>query len=147
MTPAGLLARITTMTPVLGLVFAPVRYVLRQAGGEISTPLEETEEKVLDAVRAIHRATDSIEHHVEVIEGLATSVGPLTASVDALTQTMRDLVILMAPMAAAERGAQKVGREVQRAEHEVQRVERFFSLHRRKNAVSAGPGPGSNAVK
>ena len=64
-------------------------------------PLEETERETLDAVRALDRATESIEHHVEVIETLATSVGPLTESVDRLNDTMQDLVKMLAKLACA----------------------------------------------
>ena len=43
-----------------------------------------------DAVRVIKDATASIEHQVEVIETLATSIDPLRASVDRLTDTMQE---------------------------------------------------------
>lgn len=115
---------------MLDHVLWPIRTVRRAVESEVSTPLEETEHEILDAVDAIHRATDSIERHVEVIDGLASSVGPLTDSVDRLTATMRDLVELLAPMAAAER--------------DVQRAERFFRLRRQRNASGPeSPGPGS----
>lgn len=68
----------------------------------------------------MHKATESIEHHVGVIEGLATSVAPLTDSVSQLTATMTDLVALMGRMAAAEHG-------VKDAEH-------FFGRHRHRDA-------------
>jgi hypothetical protein len=80
------------------------------------------EANMLDAVRAIENATDSIERHVEVIETLATLVDPLRASVDRLADTLQELVRMLAPMGAAE--------------HEVQRVRRFFGRHR-----DAGPPP------
>ena len=73
------------------------------------------EENMLDAVHAIENATTSIEHHVEVIETLATSVDPLRASVDRLTDTMQELVAMLAPMADAE--------------YEVHRIGRFFGRH------------------
>lgn len=103
---------------MLDLFFKPLRSLLGVAEHEVSahTPFERTEEEILDSVRAVQRVTDSIEHHVAVIEGLATSVGPLTDSVDRLTATMADLVALLGPMAAAEHG--------------VQTVEHFFSRHR-----------------
>lgn len=110
---------------VIGLALWPVRAARRLAENELTTPLEDTEKEVLDAVTAIHRATDSIERHVEVIEGLATSVQPLTESVEQLNGIMRDLVTLLEPMATAER-------EVARAEHGVVKAERFFGFHRHK---------------
>jgi hypothetical protein len=60
----------------IGFVFWPVRAARRMVQSEVTSPLEDTERDVLDRVEAIHRATDSIEHHVEVIETLATSVRP-----------------------------------------------------------------------
>lgn len=108
---------------LLNLFFRPVRSALGLAEHEVTAPLEETEREIVDAAGAIHRASESIERHVEVIEGLATSVGPLTESVNQLTATMVDLVTLLAPMGKAERG-------VERAEH-------FFGFHRHDEA--SGP--------
>ena len=105
---------------MLEFFFRPLRSVLGAAEHEVTTPLEDTEREILDAVEAIHRATDSIEHHVEVIEGLATSVRPLTDSVNHLTATMADLVTLLAPVA--------------KAEHGVERVEHLFGHHRHEDA-------------
>ena len=107
-------------------VLRPVRSVARIMNEDALKPLEETERETLDAIRAIDQATESIEHHVAVIETLATSVGPLGASVDRLNETMRDLVEVLAPLAAAEHG-------VQRAEHEAEQVERVFRFRRHKN--------------
>ena len=123
------------MLKIVDLAFLPLRLVARLAERELASPLEETERDVLNAVNAIHRAALSIEHHVEVIEGLATSVGPLTDSVNQLTGTMGDLVALLGPMAAAERGIERAGREVERAE-------RFFRFHRHKDVAGAA---GDNA--
>jgi uncharacterized protein YoxC len=115
---------------IIDLAFAPLRLATRLVQHEVPNPLEETEHDLLHAVNAIHRATASIEHHVEVIEGLATSVGPLTESVNNLTATMKDLVTLLAPMAAAEHG-------VRNAERQVQRAERFLGFHRHKTLTRA----------
>ena len=106
-------------------VLRPVRSVVRVLSEDAVNPLEQTERETLDAVRAIDRATESIEHHVEVIETLATSVGPLTASVDRLTETMRDLVETLGPLAAAEH-------ELRRAEHGVEQSERFLAFRRHR---------------
>ncbi len=112
---------------MLDFVLRPLRYVLGVGGSEVSKPLDEAEHELVDAVRAIQRASDSIDHHVEVIEGLATSVGPLTDSVNQLTATMADLVALLGPVAGAEHG-------VQRAEH---------LLHRRRHEPEPGSEPGT----
>lgn len=103
----------------------PLRSVLGVAENEVVTPLGRAERELADTVRAVHRVADSIEQHIEVVEGLATSVGPLTESVNKLTETMDDLVKLLAPMAGAER-------EVQSVEREAAKVERMFSFRRRK---------------
>ena len=107
-------------------VLRPVRSVARIMNEDALKPLEETERETLDAIRALDRATESIEHHVAVIETLATSVGPLGASVDRLNETMRDLVEVLAPLAAAEHGLQS-------AEHGAEHVEHFFGFRHRKH--------------
>ena len=106
---------------MLDFATRPIRSLLGSAEHDVVEPLQETREieaHILDAVEAIHSATASIEQHVAVIETLATSVAPLTSSVDRLTDTMVDLVALLAPMAEAERG--------------LQRVEGFFGRRHRK---------------
>jgi hypothetical protein len=111
---------------MLDILVRPLRSFLGAAEHEVATPLEDTEREILDAVNAIHRATDSIEHHVEVIESLATSVGPLTDSVNQLTATMVDLVALLAPMGEAQHG--------------VKRVERFFGFRQHEHTPEPEPG-------
>ena len=102
---------------MLDFVTRPIRWALGATGGEVADTVADTvretrdiETNVLSAVDAIEDATASIEKHVAVIESLATSVDPLRASVDRLTDTMQDLVKVLAPIAAAEHGAEKVGR-------------------------------------
>jgi uncharacterized protein Yka (UPF0111/DUF47 family) len=95
-------------------VTGPLRSLLR------SSPLREADEiddQLRDAVAAIHRAADSMERHVEVVETLATSVPALTDSVNALVKELNGLLAVLAPVAAAE--------------HEVRRVERLFGRRRR----------------
>src|SRR5215472_5236532 len=93
-------------------VFRPLRSLLGETEKEVAQGAQvvETESHILGAVEAIRDASTSIERHVEVIEGLATSIDPLKDSVNSLTATMRDLVALMAPMGEAEHG-------LRRAEH------------------------------
>jgi hypothetical protein len=117
---------------MLDLFFKPLRSILGVAEQEAETlaPIEETEKQILDAVNALHEATESIERHVEVIEQLATSVDPLKDSVNNLTATMVDLVKVLAPLAAAEREAGK--------------IEHFFGRHRHQQPTTdptAGPNP------
>lgn len=108
---------------MLGFLVRPLRSALGLAEHEVVSPLEGSERELLAAVDAIHRATVTIERHVEVVEGLATAVGPLTDSVNRLTTTMADLVMLLAPMAAAE--------------HDLERAERLFGLRRRRKQPDA----------
>ncbi len=51
-----------------------------------------------EGVEALERATASIERDVEVIESLATLVGPLTESVDRGPDTTQDLVQMLGPI-------------------------------------------------
>jgi hypothetical protein len=113
---------------VFDFVLRPVRSVARALDQDALKPLEETERETLDAVRALDRTTESIERHVEVIETLATSVGPLTESVDRLNETVRDLVAVLAPLAAAEHG-------IQHAEADAERVEHFLRFRRHNKPV------------
>jgi hypothetical protein len=111
---------------MLEFLVRPLRSVLGVAEHEVETPLADTEREIVDAVNAIRLATESIEHHVAVIEGLATAIGPLTDSVNQLTKTLADVVVLLAPVAAAE--------------HEVDEVRHFFGL--RRGTKPANPDPG-----
>jgi methyl-accepting chemotaxis protein len=108
---------------VLEFVIRPIRSVLGVTEHRVVESVDEVldiEVNMLDAVRAIEHATTSIEDHVEVIETLATSVDPLRASVDRLTDTMQELVAMLAPMAAAEHEAHRIGRFFGRHHHDDQ---------------------------
>jgi hypothetical protein len=119
---------------VFDFVLKPVRSVVRAVNEDALRPIEQTERETLEGVEALERATASIEHHVEVIESLATSVGPLTASVDRLTDTMQDLVKILEPLAGMER-------EIGHAEHGIQEAERFFEFGRHKKPPEPEAGP------
>ncbi len=94
---------------MLESLIRPLRAALGAAERELThSPLVHTEEEILDTVRALHRATESIEHHVAVIESLATSIQPLTDSVNNLTATMSQLVSDLGPLAGAEREVKEV---------------------------------------
>ena len=98
---------------MLEFVIRPIRSVLGVTEQHVVESVDEVldiEVNMLDAVRAIEHATASIEDHVEVIETLATSVDPFRASVDRLTDTMQQLVVMLAPIAAAEQEAHRIGR-------------------------------------
>jgi hypothetical protein len=112
---------------MLEFLVRPLRSALGVAEHDFVAPVERSEHEIADAVNALHRAADSIEHHIEVVEGLATSVSPLTESVNRLTETMAELVKLLAPMATAER--------------DVERVEHLFGFRRRRRPVKPPAQP------
>ena len=93
----------------LDLLAAPLRSLLgiaEHAEDDVAehSPLGETrdlERKLDDAVSAVHRAADSIERHVAVLETLASSLPPLTQSVTQLTDQLGELLRLTAPLQAA----------------------------------------------
>jgi hypothetical protein len=119
---------------LLDVAFGPLRRALGTAEREVvvHSPMHETREverKLLEGIEAVHRATDSIERHVEVIETLATSLPPLTASVTRLTDQLNALMELTAPLAAAE--------------HEVSRIEHLFGRHRHERDAPPPPEPPS----
>jgi phage-related minor tail protein len=112
---------------MLDFVLRPLRSALGVAEHEAASPFEATEREIIEAAEAMRRAAASIEHHVEVVEGLATAVGPLTESVNHLTATMAELVTLLAPMATAER--------------EVAAVRRRLGFHRQAKPVDPRADP------
>jgi ABC-type transporter Mla subunit MlaD len=67
------------------------------------------EHQLDQAVASIHRAAESMEHHVEVVETLATSVPALTESVNALVKELNGLLAVLAPVAAAEHEVSRLG--------------------------------------
>jgi hypothetical protein len=110
----------------LDLLTRPLRSLLggaEQVESDVvrHSPLAETRElevKLAESVAALHRAADSMERHVAVVETLASSLPPLTESVTRLTDQLGELLSLTAPLAAAER--------------EVSRIERLFGGRRRE---------------
>jgi hypothetical protein len=118
------------MAAMLDFLVRPVRSVLGLAEHEVTSPLEATAHDIDDAVVAIRRATESIDHHVAVIENLATAVGPLADSVDRLNGTLTELIGMLAPMA--------------KAEQDVAEVRHFFG--RRRRPVPAPPAGGTPDV-
>jgi len=101
---------------LLDLVLNPIRSVLGSAEREVMDHTT-VDDKLLDGVEAVRRATESIERHVEVVEGLALTLPALTESVTRLTDQLNELLQVIAPIAAVER--------------DVQRVEGFFGRHLR----------------
>ncbi|MBV8943171.1 MAG: hypothetical protein JO321_03675 [Solirubrobacterales bacterium] len=69
----------------------------------------ELEHQLQDAVASIHRASESMEHHVAAVDTLAASVPALTDSVNALVKELNGLLAALAPMAEAERDVSRLG--------------------------------------
>jgi hypothetical protein len=106
------------LAPMLDVVLNPLRSFLGVAEHEAakSSPVQRTEDEFPAIAHALKRASESIEHEGEAIEQLAASVDPLKDAVNNLNATMHDLVKILGPIAAAERG--------------VHDVERVFGHHR-----------------
>jgi hypothetical protein len=98
---------------LLDALTGPLRSVLGVAEDEVvqHSPLHETEEleqELKGAVTAIHRAADSMEQHVAVVETLAASVPALTSSVNSLVAELNSLLKVIAPVAAVEKDVERV---------------------------------------
>ena len=57
----------------------------------------------------MHRTADSLDRHVEVLEGLAGSLPALTDAVARLSEQLTELIGLAAPLEAAERELSGLG--------------------------------------
>lgn len=69
----------------------------------------ELEHQLEEAVASIHRTAESMDRHVAVVETLASSVPALTDSVNALVNELHGLLEALAPVAAVERDASRLG--------------------------------------
>src|ERR1700744_3818893 len=126
---------------MLEFLVRPLRSALGVAEHDAATPVESTEREIAGAADGARRISDAIEHHIEVVEGLATAVGPLTDSVNQLTATMTDLVTLLAPMAKAEHEAAAVEHDIGAVEREARAVKRMFGTHRHEKPADASGDP------
>ena len=117
----------------LDLLTAPLRSLLGASEQDVvkRSPLHEAGElegRLDEAVSALHRAADSMERHVAVVETLAQSVPALTDSVNALVRELNGLLTVVAPIEGAER--------------EVSRVEHFFGRRKRSDEITPAGGAG-----
>ena len=106
----------------LDLLTRPLRALLGEAEHEAAahSPLAHTheiEEHLGEAIKAMHRAAESVERHVQVIESLGDTLPPLTQSVTQLTDQIGHLLRVTAPLAAAERDVSKVEGMFHRRRH------------------------------
>lgn len=97
---------------VLDSAAGAVRAAFRTLGGveqEVAahSPIEQP---LHDAVAAIHRAADSMDRHVEVLEGLASTLPALSDAVTRLSEQLAEALKLLAPIEHAEREVAGLGR-------------------------------------
>ena len=105
------------------------RSALKLLGGaerevEQHSPIEQPAH---EAIAALHRAADSMDRHVEVLEGVAATLPALTDALVKLTEQLGDVLRLAAPLEAAER--------------EVAGIGHLFRRHRREDPAAAPPTP------
>lgn len=128
---------------LIGAALSPIRAVLGAAEREAEDVLpvreiEEIQQRVLEGVQAVRSATESIESHVEVLETLATSLPPLTEAVTQLSVQLGEILQVIAPIAAAERGVATLG-------HDVEKAERFLFRRRHRGEDPPPPAPSAPA--
>jgi hypothetical protein len=67
------------------------------------------EEHLREAAAALHRSADAMEHHVAVLEGLATTLPALADAVTKLSEQLAEVLHLAAPVEAVEREVSGLG--------------------------------------
>jgi ABC-type transporter Mla subunit MlaD len=121
----------------LDFLASPLRSLLGEAEhaeteAEHHSPMAQTRElehKLDDAVAAMHRAADSMNSHVAVVDALAAALPPLTESVHRLTDQLNQVLQMTAPLESAER--------------DISRVEHLFARRHHEEGEHPGPeGPG-----
>ena len=86
------------------------RAVLGPLVGAGEHGLAPVEERLNDAVAALHRAADSLDHHVEALETVADSLPALTSRSRACAISSRSVIALATPVKAVERDLGRIGR-------------------------------------
>jgi len=82
---------------------------------EAHTPIEQP---LHEAITALHHAAESMDRHVEVLEGLAATLPALTGALVQLTEQLGEVLRLAAPLEAAEREVAGIGHLFRRRRHE-----------------------------
>jgi ABC-type transporter Mla subunit MlaD len=95
------------------------RSVLRVFGGaeqeiEKHSPIDE---RLHDAIDALHRTADAMDKHVEVLEGLALSLPALTEVLARLSDQLGEALRLASPLEAAEHQAAGISHLFRRHRH------------------------------
>jgi hypothetical protein len=107
---------------LLDPLFSAARTVLGAAETAAThTPLQDArmaEHGIEELIHAMHRVADSTEKHVELLDGLAQTIGPMGDKVTVLSGQVDELMAVLAPLAAAEK--------------DISRVEHLFGRHRHR---------------
>jgi hypothetical protein len=95
------------------------RSTLRLLGGAEHEVEEHTpaEAPLKEAIAALHHAAESMDRHVEVMEGVAATLPELTGALVKLTEQLGEMLHLAAPLEAAEREVAGLGHLFRRRHH------------------------------
>jgi phage shock protein A len=104
---------------VFDLPINAARSVLRlvEGAGQELEKHSTLDERLHEAIVALHRSADAMEKHVEVLEGLAASLPALTDAVARLSDQLSEVLHLAAPLESAEREAAGLRRLFHRQHH------------------------------
>jgi hypothetical protein len=95
------------------------RSTLRLLGGAEHEVEEHSpaEAPLKEAIAALHHAAESMDRHVEVMEGVAATIPELTGALVKLTEQLGEMLHLAAPLEAAEREVAGLGHLFRRRHH------------------------------
>ena len=95
------------------------RSTLRLLGGAEHEVEEHSpaEAPLKEAIAALHHAAESMDRHVEVMEGVAATLPELTGALVKLTEQLGEMLHLAAPLEAAEREVAGLGHLFRRRHH------------------------------
>ena len=123
---------------MLDFVADAARSALKLLGGaerevEQHSPIEQPAH---EAIAALHRAADSMDRHVEVLEGVAATLPALADALVKLTEQLGEALRLAAPLEAAEREVAGIGHLFRRHRHQAPAV----ALTTRSDAAAVSTG-------
>jgi ABC-type transporter Mla subunit MlaD len=128
---------------LLDFVADAARSALKLLGGaerevEQHSPIEQPAH---EAIAALHRAADSMDRHVEVLEGVAATLPALTGALVKLTEQLGEALRLAAPLEAAEREVAGIGHLFRRHRHQAPMA--ALTTPAALAAIAPGAGDGS----
>jgi hypothetical protein len=106
-----------------------VRSVVKlfEGAGEEIEKRSPIDERLHEAISALHRTADSMDKHVEVLETLAVSLPALTDVLARLSEQLGEALRLATPLETAERDVAGIGH--------------LFRRHRHGADAESGAGP------